>query len=359
MLKSKSLQFLLICFIAIPAFTAAQIGGEQTYSFLKAPYAARIAAMGGNFLAVNDQDIMLVLPNPSLISPEIHNHLGLGYVNTFAGINYGHVSYARAFNKIGSFAGTFQFIDYGKFTYADESGQTAGNFRASEYALNIGWGRGLSQRFSIGSNFKMIYSSLESYNSFGLAVDVAGSYTSGNKLFTGSLIAGNIGLQLKGYTSGNPESLPFELKAGISQQFRHLPFRLSILVNHLEKWDLNDEDDLDPNINKDPITGEPEKKSGIEDFGDNLLRHIVVGGEVTIAKSFFIRGGYNYQRRQEMKVSTKSALVGFSWGVGLRIKMFQINYARSTYHLAGSPNFISVAVNLASFNKSHEDKPGE
>ena len=140
-----------------------QIGGDNTYEFLNMPNSARIAAMGGNFLAIKDNDITLALANPSIITSDMHNQLALSFVDYFSDVNYGFVSYSRTFPEIGSFVGTMQFIDYGKFTLADETGQKYGNFKASEYALNVGWGRELDSAFSIGANFKMIYSAIESY----------------------------------------------------------------------------------------------------------------------------------------------------------------------------------------------------
>ena len=36
---------------------------------------------------------------------------------------------------------------------------------------------------------------------------------------------------------------------------------------------------------------------------------------------------------------------------GIRISKFHFNYARSAYHLAGSPNYISVTTNFSDFYK--------
>ena len=326
-----------------------QIGGDNTYEFLNMPNSARIAALGGNFLAIKDNDITLALANPSIITSDMHNQLALSFVDYFSDVNYGFVSYSRTFPEIGSFVGTMQFIDYGKFTLADETGQKYGNFKASEYALNVGWGRELDSAFSIGANFKMIYSALESYTSFGIAVDVAGSYHIAKKQFTISFIARNIGLQLKSYRTGNSEPLPFELQLGLSKRLKHLPFRYSILLTHLEKWDLTYEDQNNPSGGTDPITGEPNKKGGFEKFGDKLMRHIVIGGEFLITKNFSVRLGYNYQRRQELKVDSKLSTVGFSWGLGLRISKFHFSYSRSAYHLVGSPNYITITTCLSDF----------
>ena len=346
----KSVFILLVNVISLTS--VAQIGGSQTYQFLNLTNSARIAGMGGEFLTIKDHDITLTLANPSLITPQMSNNLSLSYVNYFTGPNYGYVMYSRTFNKVGSFVGSFQFINYGKFTAADEAGIKTGEFSASEYALSIGWARQLGPLFSIGANGKLIYSSLESYQSFGLAVDVAGTYLSKNELFTASLIARNIGIQIVPYRPGNREPLPFDLQAGVSAKLQHIPVRFSFLYDHIEKWDLSYDDPNDPANQKDPITGQTKTKSGVGQFADNLMRHIVIGTEVTIAKVFAIRLGYNYGRRQELKIYDRTGLSGFSYGFGVRVKMFNFSYTRATYQ-AGSlnPNYITLTANLDGFKK--------
>jgi hypothetical protein len=344
----------MIVLAAVAVQTSAQVGGKGTYQFLNLPNSARVAALGSNFLAINDDDITLALANPSLINENMHNQLGLSFVDYFSDINYGFAQYSRTFDKVGSFVGTMQFIDYGKFQEADEAGVQYGYFHAGEYALNIGWGRKLTPRWAVGSNLKLIYSSLESYNSFGIGVDVAGSYFSKDELFDASLIFRNIGYQIVAYHSGNHEPLPFEIQAGLSKKFKHIPFRVSALLTHLEKWNIRYENPVNPSGGIDPVTGEPNEISGIDEFADNLMRHIVLGGELTIAKVLSLQLSYNYQRRQEMKIPDKLSTVGFSWGFGIRVKQFQFNYARSAYHVIGSPNFITVMVDLDGFGKNKQ-----
>ena len=355
--------FLSLFLILSTLATHAQIGGKHTYEFLNLTTEARVAALGGDFLTFDDNDINLGLTNPSLITPEMQNYLGLNFVNYFAGINYGNAMYSMDFEKIGSFMGTLQFIHYGKFDWANDAGAVLGEFSSSEYAMTIGWGRRLTPLFAIGANYKLIYSHfqtqdntfsyLQSATSFGMAVDVAGSYLSENGLFVASLIAKNIGFQLSGYYAGHSEPLPFEMQIGVSTRLKHLPLKLSFLYNHLEKWDLTYEDPANPSTEYDPITGETKTQSDIEKFADNFMRHIVMGGELTIAKIVDVRLGYNYGRRQEMKVESKISTVGFSWGFGLRIKNFSFSYSRAAYHLAGSPNYFTVTTNLSGFSRKN------
>ncbi|MCD4679492.1 MAG: hypothetical protein K8S00_03800 [Bacteroidales bacterium] len=194
----------------------------------------------------------------------------------------------------------------------------------------------------------MIYSSLESYTSFGIAVDVAGTYYNPKNKFCISLIGKNIGSQLKSYRSNNSEPLPFEIQLALSKKLEHVPFRYSLILTHLEKWDLT-YDDPNDRSNIDPITNEEIPENKLEDFADKVMRHIVIGGEFMPFKNFSVRFGYNYQRRKELKVDTRTSTVGFSWGIGFRIKKFQFNYSRATYHLVGSPNYITISTNLSDF----------
>lgn len=319
-----------------------QSGGYVAYSFLNEPNSARVAALGSNFLTIHDHDLSLALANPSLISPQMNNNLSLNFVDDLAGLTYGFAGYGFNLAKLGNFAGSMQFYNYGKSDLTNEFGDKEGQFNAGEYALNLGWGRMLDSVFSIGANFKMIYSGLETYNSFGLAVDVAGSYIP-NETFCASVLFRNIGRQLTAYSSYGIEPLPFEIQAGISKKLAHVPFRYSVLLQHLEKWDLSYDD---PNAAIDPITGETVEESGIDEFADNALRHIVLGGEFIPAKFLSIRLGYNYLRRQEMKVSSKPGMVGFSWGIGLKVSKLNFSYSRAAIHLVGSPNYISISTNL-------------
>ncbi|NQU34640.1 MAG: type IX secretion system protein PorQ [Bacteroidetes bacterium] len=337
--------------IILSNYSFAQIGGSTGYQFLEQPISARIAALGGNVASINDNDVNIGFVNPSLINPGMDNSMALNYINFFTGTNYSSIQYANTFSKVGSFMGTLQYMDYGKIDYADENGNLGGTFGAYDMAITIGWGRQLDSSFSIGAAAKLIYSSYESYNSFGMAIDVAGTYQTKSGI-TMSLVARNLGMQLTPYYSGaSRDPLPFDLQYAISKRLDHVPFRFSLIYDHIEKWDLTYNDPANPSNGFDPITGEPKYKTGFAKFGDQFMRHIIIGTELYIGKNLILRGGYNYRRRQEMKVEDRMAMVGFSWGFGVRIYKFRINYSRVTYSLAGSPNYLTIAFDLASFMK--------
>ena len=80
------------------------------------------------------------------------------------------------------------------------------------------------------------------------------------------------------------------------------------------------------------------------------MRHIIIGGELNpFRKSFFIRVGFNFQRRFDLTTVTSPAMVGFSWGVGFKVSKYRFDYSRSAYHLSAVPNNFSIAANLSTF----------
>ncbi|MCK5067355.1 MAG: type IX secretion system protein PorQ [Bacteroidales bacterium] len=324
----------------------AQKGGESTYSFLGLTNAARVAALGGEVVSLNDDDINLVFHNPGLLTAGMHNHLNLNYVNYFAGVNYGYASYGYSVAGIGNFAAGMHYVNYGTFDRTDELGVSQGTFRASEYALNLIYSRAfLDTSLTVGVNLKPIFSSFEQYTSFGIAADVGITYHFEKSLTTLGLVAKNMGAQITSYTAER-EKLPFEVQAGITQGLAHAPFRFSITFQHLERWDLT----YTVEDNKETITvGDEVEKSQFDIFGDKLMRHMVFGVEVLFGKNFHMGLGYNYKRRQEMKVNVHPGLIGFSMGFGFRVSKFHFAFSRASYHLAGGTNHFSLTTNLSEF----------
>jgi hypothetical protein len=336
--------FLLLLFQGV----LAQKGGESTYSFLGLTNAARVAALGGEVVSLRDDDINLVFHNPGLLTEGMDRNLNLNYVNYFAGVNYGYASCAYAMEGVGTFAAGIHYVNYGSFDRTDELGVGQGTFRASEYALNLVYSRVfLDSSFTAGVNLKPIFSSLEQYTSFGLAVDIGASYSLKRSLTTFGLVLKNMGAQISSYT-GTREPLPFEIQAGITQGLAHAPFRFTITFQHLERWDLTYRL---PSEEPALIAGTEIEKSTFDAFGDKLMRHMIFGTEFLIGENFHVDLGYNYKRRQELKVNARPGLVGFSLGFGFRVSKFHIAYGWSSYHLAGGTNHFSLTTNLSEFYK--------
>lgn len=327
-----------------------QVGGRYTYDFLNLTNSARVASLGGEVISIPDADLNLPFHNPSLLNPEMDQMMVLNYVNYFSDIQFGYFSYSRNYAQIGSFAAGIHYINYGSFIAADETGAITGNFSAAEYSLNLIYSRNIDSLFRVGVNLKPILSTLESYTSFGLALDLGINYTSLQGYFSAGLVVKNIGLQLKAYHQGNYEALPFEIQFGASQKLKHAPFRFIFTAQHLERYKISPQEDEKTNNAQSLIYDSEQDKSGIEEFGDNMMRHFLFGLEFNPMDAFTLRFGYNYQRRQELQIPTKVSTVGFSWGFGLKLQKFQLSYGRATYHLSGASNHFSLTINLKEFN---------
>lgn len=335
----RKLIFLVIFSVGFSLASLSQIGGESTYEFLNLTNSARMAALGGNQVALNDStDLNVSYNNPSLLRSDMKNMLVVNYVDYFAGVNYGYASYSFGTPLPGNFAAGVHYINYGKFIEALPNGQKTGaTFSAAEYALNLIWSHEYG-RLTYGINLKPILSTFESYQSFGLAADVGVSLFSKNRNTVTSLVAKNIGSQISTYYDGaDRESIPFDLQFGISKKLQHAPIRLAGTLQHLQKWDLSK-----PEEEPDGLTTVLKE----ENLGQKLMRHVVLGIELLPSPNFTIRAGYNHQVRKELSLDEKMSTVGFSWGFGFRISRFHLNYGSARYHLAGSSNLISVALNL-------------
>ncbi|MBA3972179.1 MAG: type IX secretion system protein PorQ [Bacteroidetes bacterium] len=347
-MEFKKVLFLLSIISATPAI--AQVGGNNTYEFLNLPISARVSALGGNLISVRDNDLNVSLINPSLLSDSMSNNIALSYINYFTDVNYGYVAYGKHIDKIGNFSAGIHYLDYGKFIRADEIGNTDGTFGASEMSFNLAYARSiLDTNLSVGVTLKTIYSQLDSYTSWGSAIDLGATYVRPANGFTAAVVIKNMGRQWKPYVEGNKEKLPFEVQVGISKRPKHVPFRISLVYENLEKWDLTYIDPANPPLTEDPLTGEPIKQNKTKIWGDKFMRHLVVGGEFIITKNFFLRMGYNYQRRKELKIPEKRGASGFSFGFGFRVSKFHFSYGRAVYHLAGPSNNFSISCDLNSF----------
>jgi hypothetical protein len=254
------------------------------------------------------------------------------------------------------------YINYGSFDEALANGQKTGaTFNAAEYALNIIWSNEYKfkyskndslwassndslrvlrhRRLTYGINLKPILSTFESYQSIGLAADLGLSYFSRSGLTVTSLVFRNVGSQITTYYDGaDREALPFDLQFGISQKLQHAPIRFAATMQHLQKWNLAKPEADNTGANT---------VYKADNFTKKFMRHLVLGVELLPSPNFTIRGGYNYEIRQELGMKDLMSTVGFSWGFGFKISRFQFNYGSTRFHLSGSSNIISVALNLS------------
>lgn len=339
----------IFCLLFSSSF--AQLGGDKIYQFLNLNTSARVASLGGNQIAVKDNDPFLAGINPALLNKEMNGKLAMSYINYLSDVSMGFASYTKHYDSLGTFNIGIQYVSYGEFTETDISGVDLGTFTAGEYAFILGYAKDLDTNFSVGVNLKPISSTFYDNQSFGLAADLGMTYLSNNKLLTMSVLAKNIGRQISTYTeTSEREDLPFELQFGISKRLSKVPLRLSFIAHNLQQWDLRYENPTEEIETESALDdGTPEEEKNDYAFLDNLARHLIFNAEFLVTENFNVRFGYNYLRRRELRITDKLGTVGMSWGFGMRISKFHLSYARSAFHQAGATNTFSISTRLSDF----------
>lgn len=340
----KRLNYIIAVTTLFTGSIAAQTGGDNTYEFLNLSTSSLVTSMGGLNVSVSSEDPSLIFYNPALLQNSEAGSFALNYVNYFAGINYGSAVWTGEHPDAGRFAIGLLYLNYGTFERSDPAGLITGSFKAAEYALNLTWNYQIDSLINAGVSIKPVLSHLESYSSFGLSFDLGVSYKSRDGLVTAGLVLSNAGFQITSYT-GYREKLPTSLTAGITTRPEHAPFRFSLTVHNLEKWNLihsyTDEEREE----------EKERYRGIAGLSENVMRHMIISAEFIPSPNFFVSAGFNYMRRKELSIEYRTSNVGFSSGFGIRLSSFDLSYSRSRFHLAGSVNNVSLIVKPGAFTR--------
>lgn len=325
-------------------FSFSQTGGENTYQFLNVSSSARQIALGGEVNSLVD-DINQPLWNPATLNDNLEGKLALNYSNYLTDINIGSVSYANSLSRsLGVFYANISYLNYGSFIGADEFGNEIGTFSANDIALTIGYSYRIARSdFYIGTNIKWISSNIENFNSYGFGTDVAILYNNPNYPFVVTLVARNIGLQLKSY-NGTQENLPFKVALGGSYQLEHVPLKWYGTIDNLQQWEIaapnpsEQTTDLEGNITEEEIT-----------VFDNIFRRLVIGAELFPDKIINLRVGYNFRRAAELQLQNARTFSGISFGFGIQMRNFKFNYAYSNYHSATNTSTFSLEIDLDNY----------
>jgi hypothetical protein len=330
----------------------AQIGGTRTYRFLDIPMTARAAALGGSNMSIWGRDINLLHSNPALLNPEMTKQVAFNYCNYVGDLNFYYAAYAHSLKKNGTAAISVQTYNYGQFDGYDENGQKTNTFRASDNCININYAKPLADSlFNIGIALKTIISQYDTYQSFGNALDFGITFHNKKEL-TMSLLVKNIGGIWKSYSpNAAKETLPQTVQFGISKKVAKAPFRLFLVYDQLLKWDLNYVSPIDTTgKNSQFNTGQTSQDSSsfqrfkvrAGKFGDNFMRHIVVGTEIVLTKNFNLRIAYNYRRQKEMTLPDRRGASALSFGFGFKVKRFGLSYSYSKMAFPGNAHIFGL-----------------
>ncbi|MBI3004523.1 MAG: type IX secretion system protein PorQ [Ignavibacteriales bacterium] len=287
--------------------------GTGTYAFLRNDVSARAAALNGSFVSMtNDPNVLFY--NPAGLTTVEKPSASIGFLKHLMDVNAGSISFAQYVDGIGNVGAGITFIDYGTFTQTDQFLANLGSFGVTEFALVAGMATSLDEESSMGANVKVISSSIASYRSSAIAVDLGYFYSIPAENITVGASVLNLGRQLKTYADVR-ESLPLDVKIGITKRPEHLPVFLNLNFHKLNETQ--------------------------ESFFQRLSA-FSFGAEFLMSESVRFRVGYSNEQRKELKLGTSAGLAGFSFGGGFLFNEYRFDYAFNSYGKIGALHRISL-----------------
>jgi len=337
--------------LALSAFSQA---GYGVYQFLDLPVSSRLAALGSTNVSLCDNDINFAFQNPALLTPETNNVISLSMANYLADIKFGSAVYGKTIGDKNYFAIGIQYVDYGSFKFANEQNNQTGDvtFTAKDLAVSIAYARPLTNQITVGATLKPVYSSYETYTSYGLAMDAGVSYNDSAKLFSAGFVLRNVGTQLKGYYSDASgqhfEPLPLNVELGISKRLAHAPLRFSLTLQNLQHWDLSYQSTNQPvtDVTSQTTTSTTQKNIG---FVDMAFRHVILAAEFVPSKNFYLTVAYNDRRQKELSMTGFKSLSGFSFGGGLKLYKFHVGFGMTPFQVGNYAYQFSISTSLNEF----------
>ena len=292
---------------------------QEAYSFLRLPVSAHVAALGGDNITINDDDPTLIFHNPALIAGVTDKSLNLNYMTYMEGCKTASASFVKAYKERATWGVSAQYMDYGKMKQTTVENIDQGEFSAKDIALAGTFTYLLGNKVSGGITARFISSTIGSYSSAAVAIDLGINYLNEETGLSLSAVAKNLGGQVKAYHD-EFERIPLDLQIGITKRLIGSPLRLSATLTRLNNWD------------------------------QGLIKHLAIGGDLLLGTQFYVSAGYNFRRSSEMKINDSEGNsnhgAGVSLGGGIQLQRFKLNVGYAKYHVSASSLLINVTYSL-------------
>ena len=301
---------------------------ESAFQFLQLPMSSHAAALGGDNTSIIEDDITLAFHNPALLTNAHGRTLSFNYMSYLQKTNIASAAYNMEVGERSEVAFGAHYLNFGSMKNTDAEGNIIGNFSAKDMALMMVYSFDFSSRLSGGVTGKFIYSNYEQVYSLALGVDLGLNYYNPDYMFSASIVARNLGGQVKSYDE-TQESLPFNLLVGFSKELEHAPLRLSLTLTDLDKWQAEDFYNTTDNSWK-----------------AIFLKHLIIGADLYPTSNTYISAGYNFLLRSELKNNAKRSLEGFSIGGGIQTQRMKVGISYGKYHIAASSLMMNFAIGI-------------
>ena len=325
-MKKRIFLFLTTIFLSLAIFAQES---AAVFNFLRLPFSAHAAALGGNNISLIEDDITLAYHNPALLTNVSDNTLNLNYMTYIADSKVAGAMYNKVFGERSVGAVAARYVDYGSFDGYDENNTATGSFSAKDIEVKIMYSYLLTDMFSGGVSGKFITSKYESYSSVALGVDLGLNYYDEDNNFSASFALNNLGGQVKAFDD-KTEKLPIDVQFGFTKRFAHAPLRFSVTLNNLNHWDKKYFYNADGNE---------------DSFSEMLFKHAIFGADLLLGENFTVSLGYNYRISQELSVAG-SKWDGVTAGANLAINRVKLGASYSKLHVSSSSLLFNISYAL-------------
>ncbi len=297
---------ILVMLVAVSLY-AGDVGRKGTSGAeeLLIPVGARGIATGGAFLA-KLSGLESTYYNPAGLDLTPGTEAMFSYMTYIADINISYFAISTSLGDLGSIALSFKTFDFGEIPvttvdFPDGTGQT---YSPGFLTSTLTYSKVLTDRISVGTNFKLISESIQNASAVGFALDMGVQYRFNDFLSMGASLK-NIGSNMQfsgqdlqasttvpgsnqGSSSGNYEVVtePFQIPSY---------FEMSLAYDHK----FNDQNTV-------TLATTYTANNSYED-----VAHF--GLEYDFMNYFFLRGGYNLTMQ-----NTDQSIYGFTTGAGLQ-----------------------------------------
>ncbi len=283
--------------------------GTTSAVFLKLEQGVRPVSMGGAFTAASD-DVNAVYWNPAGL-PQVSN-LELTFMHTmwFAEIFYDYLGFAYPVGEVGTFGLGLTYVNSGDITSWNEIGEEIGEFSAWDLAVNLAFGTKLNEKTSVGIIAKLFNESIDDRGAFGFAADLGLIHKFRDDL-QGGIVLQNLGPK---HGFGDAFLLPMNARAGLSYTgVRNMMVNLDYI--------------------------QPIETNGI----------IALGMEYWYRDIIVFRLGYQYQgmfdpNKYYENYAGPAIFSGFVIGAGLKIDIYEIDYAYKQFGVLESTHRIGLTL---------------
>jgi hypothetical protein len=338
-MKKSIILILSLCLIVSVSAYAQQVSkvGTTVAPFLRIDVGSRAVGMGGAFTAIAN-DVSAMYWNPGGVARIANAEAMFCYTRWLADVTFNYAAFAINLRNLGIVGVNATFLtmdemDRTTILYPDGTGE---KFNVGSYAFGLCYARNLTDRFSIGFNFKYITENIFHSSAHGIALDVG-------TLFDTQFYGLKIGMSIANYgtkmqMSGRDMLLQADVDPTVSGNNPNINSNLET-----DKFDL-------PLMFRVGVSMDLLKGAANSNFivsadalhPNNDVEDINIGGEYIFNGMFALRGGYK-------SLLNEYSEEGLSFGVGVNYKLFgkttiKIDYAYEDFGVLNDVQLFTIGL---------------